>query len=874
MKYSIGSLAVAVSLTVLAACAGSGSSVTPRAHESPAATAAKASVAFAIKVPGKYVRKTDRRRTPAYIGPTTASASIVVTAVGASAATLSTDVPCSDTCATTLSLTPGTYTFAVTLYDGPGGTGSVLSAGSANKTIVAGVANVVNLSFTGSVAGASVTLDAAGLVGEFDVGTPSNAVVTIDAVDADGNTIVGAYDKPIVLTSSDGVNAPINCPAPTVASSPGFDSTPYPAASNQPSAASVTIVSSDQMPVVMWSGNQTTAFDVRVTASVTGVQESDVAVLSIVGGGTPPPDFNPSDGEPTPVALQPVSGSMPSPTVSPTTTIVGHSGSTLGGASPFVAGNAVPLSTLGPAGSNPQYGFVGGSATKIILGLSSQSNVEAAPGAMPGVLQQLNFRLTVNGSGLNTFAKTRDRVIDLNRSRNTRLPENFEFHPTAPPLLPLGHATAARSRYAAASMPIVGMKQTLHINNAAEPSTVRAIVNDQTTGNPRIVIWTADSSSVPDSIISTYAQQAKNSDAALSVLLGSFHYPSNAPGIKMYNACDTSGNKTGTASGVIADPGYISIFYYDSAGTGLPAGFQGYFNSISYLTQSTLNCVKLVSDEMPIINIRADPGIALTPAQLNYQQATITHEMGHLLTYVIKNLTNDGGSDAQWLLEGFGTELEDYTSVPAINGDDGPIGAPTKPVVDNNAIFQTLNFFGAPQNYSLTGFAGLDGGSYANGGGSNYGLSYLFLKYCTDRFGTGFIRSLIASSAVGTANITYAAQQNGGGNITYAQLFTDFTTMLAVSNTGTSNDPRYNMQSFPIRNATFPAQCMGCYGQYIAGPATVGTLTAAQSAVVQNMFPGGFAFFTMNGIDPSGNTIRLDDDNSGALNLFGALGQQ
>jgi hypothetical protein len=128
------------------------------------------------------------------------------------------------------------------------------------------------------------------------------------------------------------------------------------------------------------------------------------------------------------------------------------------------------------------------------------------------------------------------------------------------------------------------------------------------------------------------------------------------------------------------------------------------------------------------------------------------------------------------------------------------LGNPTQPIFDvDNSMQVASAFLSAPQNFTLTGFAGIENGAYRSSSATNYGLSYLFLKYLTDRFGHAFVKELHTTTDIGVVNVANAASRRCSCPLTFQQLFTDFVTMLAVSNTGISNDPRYNLQSFSLR---------------------------------------------------------------------------
>jgi hypothetical protein len=871
-------LGAALAVGVFAACSGGGGNAIsrpPLPSFTKTPTLAKVSVTFTIAIPGKSTSAA--QRSAKYVGAGTQSATIAVTAAGATAPVSSQTIACTATCTSTLSLDPGSYTFAIALYNGPNATGTVLSSGSASKAIVAGAANAVNLSFTGAVAAVKALISGPTANGPLVNGAPATAQITLEAQDADGNTIVGAYDKAVTLTSSDGVNAPLTVPAVTATPVPGFDSSPAPLPSAQAKAASVTITRSDQQPAIAWNGNGALLYDVIVTTQIAGITATSAASIPVTGGATAPPAVNPGDPVFTPAPpLHPVSPTAtPSATPAPTATPVSVQ-------SPVVVPSPaaiLPVSTLAAQG-NSLFGFIGGTAKTVSLGLGSGVNAEVDQRV--GILTQTNFNLSVNGSGLQTFGLRAPRVLNLAATRTTHGhgAHYTEYHPASPleSLHALGRATAARIHTKGfTGTPAVGAAATWTVGSATQAVTLRSIIPVTGSTTPRFLVWTSNTSSVPDSILPTFVQQLKNADTAITAAQGDFHYAPNAPGIQTYSTCNAQGAADGgSGPGTVADPGYVNLVFYDSTAAGAPAGALGFFASSSYSTQPAANCYMGQSDQTPTIWVAYAPGSSLSTQKLNELQGTITHEYSHLVSYVLKSINQAGSYEFGWLLEGLGTFVQDYTNPNALAGQTGPLGAPNTlanfDVQESLALLPT--FFAAPQNYTLTGFAALENGQYKAGGATNYGLSYLFLKYVTDRYGYGVIRDLGTSTAKGTANITYAVNRNGGNGITYAQLYSDFVTMLAVSDLGITTDKRYNMQSFHIRNGNYAAQCAGCTAVNLTGPANAATLAAGQNLIVQNMFPGGFAFFNMDSVTASGNTVRIDDTTSGALSLLGALGQK
>ena len=875
MKIGIRILGATLFAGVLAACSGGngGSIAPPRPVAAPTApTHTKVNVSFNILVPGRST--TMSQRNTKYVGAATQSATIAVSASGSNTQLTSQTVTCTVTCSATVSLDPGTYSFSVSLYNGANATGALLSFGTASKSIVAGVANTVNLSFTGSVASTRILISGPSGDGPLANGAAATAGIILEALDASGNLIVGTYDKAITLTSSDGTNAPLTVPAITATPPPGFDSSPAPQPSAQANAASVTITRSDQQPTIAWTGNGAKLYAVSVTTQIAGLTVTSAAEIPVTGGATAPPAINTGDPLNTPPPLVSVSPTAkPSPKAPPTLAPASFPTPV----ARTVPGTIAPLESLVVNG-NSLFGFIGGTAKTVSLGLGSGVNAESSDRTV--ALAQTNFNVSVNASGLQTFSIRAPRVLNLATIRTTHGhgAHYTEYHPTPPlqSLHALGRTTAARLHAKGfTGTPSVGVAATWSVGSAQQAVTLRSIIPASNSTAPRFLIWTSNTSNVPDSIIPTFVQQMKYADTAISVAQGDFHYPANAPGIQTYATCNAQGAADGgSGPGTVADPGYVNLVFYDSTIAGAPANALGFFAASSYGTQPTLNCSNSPADQSPTIWVAYAPGTNLSTMQLNQLQGTITHEYSHLVSYVLKSINQAGNFEMGWLLEGLGTFVQDYTNPLAIAGQTGPLGAPTQANFDVQESLALLpTFFAAPQNYSLTGFAGVENGKYTPGGATNYGLSYLFLKYITDRYGYGIIKDLGTSTAMGTANVVYAVNRNGGNGVTFAQLYNDFVTMLTVSDLGITTDKRYNMQSFKIRNGNYAAQCSGCSAANLTGPAFAASLSSGQTVLVQNMLPGGFAFFSMDSVNAAGNTVRIDDTTSGSLSLLGALGQ-
>jgi streptogramin lyase len=197
----------------LAACSSNSSTLpsvssVPQAQTQNAALdAAKGTtVTFAVVVPGGTAPAARGVRRPRYISPSTQSVVVVLGGtklltmnVDASSPTCKRTSSTSRTCSAKTSVPTGNQSFHVTAYDGLQGTGNVLATGTITKKIAVDAAQSVNISLTGKTASLAVALEN----GYPDAGSSAKTAVTLMALDADGNTIVGAYASPIRLSDSD-----------------------------------------------------------------------------------------------------------------------------------------------------------------------------------------------------------------------------------------------------------------------------------------------------------------------------------------------------------------------------------------------------------------------------------------------------------------------------------------------------------------------------------------------------------------------------------------------------------------------------------------------------------------------------------------------
>ncbi len=177
----------ALATCLLTGCGGGSHGTAPAGPQlaAPAQAAQDANVSFQILLPG--ASSSSAQRAPAYVSASTKSAAVAVAAGGGSAGT-PVVVNCTTVCSGQVSAPVGSATFLVKLYDAQNAGGNLLSTASVAQTIVNNQANAVNMTANGVVAALSLALSAGTTP---TAGTAGTIAVTLNALDADGNTIVG-----------------------------------------------------------------------------------------------------------------------------------------------------------------------------------------------------------------------------------------------------------------------------------------------------------------------------------------------------------------------------------------------------------------------------------------------------------------------------------------------------------------------------------------------------------------------------------------------------------------------------------------------------------------------------------------------------------
>ncbi|HTJ26722.1 MAG TPA: hypothetical protein VMA36_11235 [Candidatus Limnocylindria bacterium] len=202
---------------LLAACGGGSHSIpalTNAAGTAPASSAPqsaqKSTASVKITIPAKTASTTmSGTRSPQYVSSSTQSM-VFSSLDGSGKATQLAEFDLTPTspgcsavtgggtqCTETLGAPSGSDTFGVTAYDQTGGKGNALSTATLAATLTAGANNTIPLVMDGVAATAQVVVG----TGTLPVGTAGSTIVTVQAKDAQGNTIVGpgGFTTPFTL---------------------------------------------------------------------------------------------------------------------------------------------------------------------------------------------------------------------------------------------------------------------------------------------------------------------------------------------------------------------------------------------------------------------------------------------------------------------------------------------------------------------------------------------------------------------------------------------------------------------------------------------------------------------------------------------------
>lgn len=802
--------AAALSFGVVACGGGSGTSTNTLPAASNSALQS-VSVQFNIKIPASL------QRSPKYISPSTASASIVITPTGGTALAAQTIACGTSACSGTVNAPVGSDQFDVRLLDS-GSHG--LSEGILTQTITAGIANNVNLTFNGIIASVAVSASS----GNITLGTPQTIPITVTAKDADGNTIAGTYSSAIALavTGTTAIHvAPTSLTSSTTSVSISYDGTSFTNAS--------------------------------VTATAGSINGTPLALTGVSGGTISPAAFM------TQTSSTKVNGSI--------------------GAGKISAIGVAISELSDPAVTGPGGSFTTGTLN-VGTGSSSQSVIRVPQEHQAAPRTSARRAIPVEAYSAAAFGATIKRIASLPRGTNSGNIRNSSGVLPTPPYV--AGTTSANIWVAAfglgtgggnyASVPATFEAQTAHGNIWIDNSLISG-AHSSTQFAPGALSATVTG-------ISNDFENAYTSD---TTHFGTPDYSASAPGnqITNYPECNpgsTTPNGSSEAQ-YIAEPSdkRINVMVVNPANLGNEVG--GYFDSGNYVPQAILNCLgtgsnAVYSNEAPFFYVgwfdQSDGGSFELKEDLVRGTG---HEFQHLVNFVNHSLLTTAGEEDSFINEGLSMLAQDL----AVNNK-----YPSQAFDVDDAMLHATAYLGAPQNYNVPGFIGIDSAApfFTSGtptakyncGGGCYGSAYLFQRYMRDRFGgDAYTQAMETSGLTGFAELSHNAT---GVSETGQKLLGDFAVAMATSSAGiTQGDARFNFGTLNL---------LGTYndtagtGQGETFTLTGVSMVAAPVNLLTAITPpiGGFEFLNLTGIPSVGEPVSIvDTSGGGSFGLVGGLVQ-
>lgn len=207
-------IGLSAALVLDAGCGGSGAT----SASTPLLSTARKNVGVTFTVRLPAAGTSSKARAPRYVSTGTQSIVVTVTPSAGGVSTSGTIGCSANTCSGVVGAPTGTDSVAVNLYDGPNGTGSVLSTGTTTINVQQNAANAAALTFNGVVATATLKLPTI-----YHEATMQAQPITATAYDASGATIIGSapYANPITVALSDAAGSvtltktTLNSPADT-----------------------------------------------------------------------------------------------------------------------------------------------------------------------------------------------------------------------------------------------------------------------------------------------------------------------------------------------------------------------------------------------------------------------------------------------------------------------------------------------------------------------------------------------------------------------------------------------------------------------------------------------------------------------------------
>lgn len=185
--FPAAAAAIALGVATSVSSCGHGAAPGPAPPPSSGLQSVQFHVTVPTSAPGRALSPLGVHK-PEYVSKQTTAAGVTVTPVGG-VPFPTTYFPCtSASCTGTVEAPVGTDDFSVSLYGGNRiSTDTLLSSGASIATILGGTTNHVNVTFDPVVSSIVLTLTP----GSLPPGSPGSSTVTIDALDAAGQTIVG-----------------------------------------------------------------------------------------------------------------------------------------------------------------------------------------------------------------------------------------------------------------------------------------------------------------------------------------------------------------------------------------------------------------------------------------------------------------------------------------------------------------------------------------------------------------------------------------------------------------------------------------------------------------------------------------------------------
>ena len=575
------------------------------------------------------------------------------------------------------------------------------------------------------------------------------------------------------------------------------------------------------------------AFRAAVVASAVSV-----AACGGGGGGTAPLTSLPA------VTPTPAAGATPSPSPVPTATPVATATPTSQAAPSIGLLAAIPG---GAFGGTTTAGATGATLVGIATGLQGSSG--------SAVTTVGSTSVGVNGVGGNALRRSAARPpIDI-----SDLP--VEFQPSASKrvvrdALPAirrgapGELATGSVRRPRALPTAIGATAKLWAQNAAIGSSsgtyqqVDATLAAVTTHG---YIWVDSSLTSVLGTPSTVA--AIGTDYENGWASDNAHFGTDAYDATLYapaSACDANGNVVGTTQPYVAHDVRTVVFVVNPGSLG--GGVGGYFDSINFFTDSFLQCFASArtagahSNAAQMIYLGwFGPGGGNNSLSFTLQEDLVrgaAHEYQHLVNFVGHVVRMNGAAyEDAFIDEGLAMLAQDLAlprMFPQLSND----------ALD--AVGRANRFLDAPQNFSLTGFSGIDNAASSTTPKYNcsgcYGVSYLFQRYLYDRFGgDAYLTQVETGKSVGLAKLGTVTGQAPD------VLLSDFGLTLAAG--GATTDARFRIPGFAFGSA-LTTQFGGTVSVHT--PATVNATPG--SGLFAGPFNGGYILI---GVPGAGSNVTI-----------------